>query len=129
MKVKILEDKVFTGDELIAIVPSTVDLSAGFEFLKEGKWEKRDNDHDIRVDNRPGAYRGRQLHIRHRNGTQWAYRDHGQRSEPSKYPSPATNKVRDIVRDVFELDSDVKIEWKIKSNDGREILLESLDLL
>lgn len=129
MKFKISEDAVFQGDEIIAIVPSTVDLSERFEFLKEGKWEKHDNDLMIRLDNRPGNYGGKQLHLLHRDGTQWAYRDNGQRSEPSKYRSPATNKVRDIVRDVFKLDSDVKIEWKIKSKDGKEILLESLDLL
>jgi hypothetical protein len=129
MKFKITEDGEFQGDEIIAIVPSTIDLSERFEFLIEGKWEKLDNDHDVRLDNRPEAYGGRQLHIRNRNGMQWAYRDQGQRSERSKYRSAATSKVQDIVRDVFKLDSDVKIEWKIKSNDGKEVLLESLDLL
>ena len=95
-------------------------------LIESGIWKKYDNKHDIRFDNRPQSQGGPQLHLRNRQGTEWAYRDNGSRSERNKYSTPSTRDVRDIVRNYFSLDPDVKIESKFIgfSNDKKQLLLE-----
>ena len=95
-------------------------------LIESGIWKKYDNKHDIRFDNRPQSQGGPQLHLRNRQGTEWAYRDNGSRSEKNKYTTPSTTTVKDIVRDYFKIDHNIKIESKFVgfSNDKKQLLLE-----
>ena len=95
-------------------------------LIESGIWKKYDNKHDIRFDNRPQSQGGPQLHLRNRQGTEWAYRDNGSRSERNKYTTPSTRDVRHIVRNYFNLDPGVKIESEFIgfSDDKKQLLLE-----
>ena len=95
-------------------------------LVESGIWKKYDNKHDIRFDHRPQSQGGPQLHLRNRQGTEWAYRDNGSRSEKNKYTTPSTRKVSDIVRNYFNLDPSVQIESKFVdfSKDKKQLLLE-----
>jgi hypothetical protein len=93
-------------------------------FLEEaGKEKIWGNGYTYRLDKRPDAYGGHQIHIFNKNQA-WAYRFNGTKSEPGKYTIPATNAVKDIVRDVFKLGSDTKIESYVISASSSEILME-----
>src|SRR5215213_7007428 len=89
-----------TSDELIIRIPEGTKLS---ERLVESQWKKYNNQYDTRLDRRPPNQGGGQLHIRNRDGREWAYRYTGARSEPNKYTLNATGTVQDIVRSIFDL--------------------------
>jgi hypothetical protein len=95
-------------------------------LIESGIWKKYDNKHDIRFDNRPQSQGGPQLHLKNRQGNEWAYRDNGSRSERNKYTTPSTRNVRDIVRNYFKLDPNIQIESQFVgfSNDKKQLLLE-----
>jgi len=117
-------------NELSINLPASYDLNTEYEYLKEGKWAKYDNKHDIRLDKRPINKGGDQLHIKNRNGEEWTFRrttiSAAARSEPHKYTLRATNDVKDIVRKVFELRPKTIIECVITTEIGESNLVDLL---
>ena len=102
--------------------PSQLLLEGGtVELLKEGSWRRWDNKHDVRLDRRPEKMGGDQLHIRNRNGSQWAYRHTGDRSEAGKYTLPANRDVCDIVRHYFGVDLKEGVQILVESFTGDTI--------
>jgi hypothetical protein len=94
-------------------------------ILHEGQWKRYDNRHEIRLDKRSDNMGGDQLHVRRTDGEEWAYRHNGLKSEPSKYTSPATNTVRDIVAKQFGIKDQSIIESiEIVSADAQLIMFE-----
>lgn len=96
------------------------------KILIEAQWKKYDNSYGIRLDMRPDHMGGPQLHIKNRSGTEWAYRGNGTRSEKSRFTTPSTRAVRDIVRTKFSLEPDVQIESQVIgfSKDETQLLIE-----
>ncbi|HOZ46582.1 MAG TPA: hypothetical protein PLO37_06505 [Candidatus Hydrogenedentes bacterium] len=92
--------------------------------LFEGRFQRHDNKHMIRLDRRADNMGGDQLHIRRCDGQQWAYRFNGSRSEPNKYTVPATNAVKDIVSSVFNVDRSLIEEVRVVDADDERILVE-----
>jgi hypothetical protein len=95
--------------------------------IESGVWKTFDNKYDMRFDNRPDNQGGSQLHIKNKNtGIEWAYRSNGLRSERSRFTAPSTKDVREIVKDYFDLNKDVKIESHFVgfSSDGKQLLVE-----
>lgn len=88
----------------IAAPPALLNESASAGRLEEGSWRPWDSKFDVRLDRRPDHMGGDQIHIRSRNGSEWAYRHTGGRSEAGKYTLPANKDVRDIVRHYFNVD-------------------------
>ncbi|VBL80392.1 Uncharacterised protein [Burkholderia pseudomallei] len=79
--------------------------------------------YSYRLDRRPEHHGGDQLHVYGPKGNTWAYRYNGSRSEPTKYNSPATSLVRDMVRDIFKLGPNVVIESYVLSATARELVV------
>jgi hypothetical protein len=92
--------------------------------LDEGKIQRYSGGFSSRLDHRPDEQGGDQLHIFGPHGQKWAYRYNGSRSEPSKYTSPTTNKIRDIVSRTFRIDPSSIEEMVIVNASTRRILLE-----
>ena len=94
------------------------------ESLNEGKNKDWGNGYSYRLDKRPDHMGGDQLHIYGRKGQAWAYRENGQKSEPTKYTLSATNVVKDIVSDIFALDRNLIEGITIISVGTNELLVE-----
>ncbi len=95
-------------------------------FISESGVEKNwGNGYSYRLDRRPTHQGGDQIHIYRRNDA-WAYRHDGSKSEPTKYTTPATREVQDIVRNIFKLGSDAIIESHVISASSEEIVFEVL---
>jgi hypothetical protein len=94
-------------------------------YIEEAQEKSWGSGYFYRLDRRPAHQGGDQLHIYRRNDA-WAYRYTGTKSEPRKYTTPATNTVREIVRDVFKLDRSVKIESHVLSASDQEMVMELL---
>lgn len=92
-------------------------------LLEESHVKNWGDGYTYRVDRRPAHHGGDQLHINKKNQS-WAYRHTGQKSEPNKYTLPATNTVKDIVRDVFNLSADTVIESHVVSASSERIIVE-----
>jgi hypothetical protein len=93
-------------------------------YLEEAGIEKNwGQGYTYRLDKRGDHHGGNQLHIFKKNDA-WAYRFDGTKSEPNKYSMPATNTVKSIVRDVFNLNDDVMIESRVLSAAAEKIVLE-----
>ncbi len=93
-------------------------------FLAEGGITKNwGSGYSYRLDRRPEHHGGDQLHVYGPKGNTWAYRYNGSRSEPTKYNSPATSLVRDMVRDIFKLGPNVVIESYVLSATARELVV------
>jgi hypothetical protein len=107
--------------ELTIRVPRAIKLT---EQIVESRWQKHDNQYRVRLDKRPANQGGDQIHIQKRDGSEWAYRHTGERSEPRKYTLQATQTVRDIVRSVFNLPSDQMIEVIVIQADQQQCLVE-----
>jgi hypothetical protein len=99
---------------------SLVEASFVSEAGIEKQWGKG---YTYRVDKRADAYGGHQIHIGHKSN-QWAYKYDGTKSERNKYTAPATNTVKDIVRDIFNLGPEVNIEARVESAASKLILIE-----
>jgi len=93
-------------------------------FIEEGKTKEWGNGYSYRLDRRPDHMGGDQLHVFGRKGQAWAYRHTGDRSEPNKYKSSATNTVIDIVSDVFNIDKSDIEEALVVSASQEELLIE-----
>lgn len=101
--------------------------TAAQRFIEQARNLKNwDSAYKYGLDRRPPHHGGDQLHIQNRNGERFAYRYDGTRSERTKYSSPATNEVKNIVRTVFNLGPDAKIEATVMSASNQEILIEVL---
>lgn len=90
--------------------------------LVEGKHQQFGN-YRTRLDNRPVNQGGPQLHITGPNGA-WAFRATGARSEPHKYTDRTTNKVKDIVTQVFNIPRSQVEHCEILSANPNEMLVE-----
>ena len=93
-------------------------------YIEEGKSFDYDKRHNCRLDRRPDSIGGSQLHIERNDGTKWAYRDNGMRSERNKYTTPATNIVKDIVAKTFKIDRSQVEEAYVVKADKDQILIE-----
>lgn len=96
------------------------------ELMESSIWKKYDNKHDIRFDNRPQNQGGPQLHVKNRQGIEWAFLQNGGKSERNKYTTPSTRDVRNLVRDYFKLGPDIIIESNFIGilEDQKQLLLE-----
>ena len=92
--------------------------------LEEGKTKNWGKGYTYRIDRRGNHHGGDQIHINDRNGRGWAYRDNGEKSEPNKYTTPATNIVKDIVADVFNFDRNKIKETLVISATEEKIIVE-----
>jgi len=93
------------------------------QVIEEGKTKQWKKGYSYRLDRRPDNQGGDQLHVFGRKGDAWAYRHNGMKSEPSKYTSSATNIVKDIVSDIFDIDKS-NIEKAILSASAEELIIE-----
>jgi hypothetical protein len=108
-----------TASILSLIAPSHLLLEGrGAERLEEGTWRPWNNNFDVRLDRRPDHMGGDQIHIRNRNGSAWAYRHTGGRSEVRKYTLPANKEVRDIVQHYFNVNLKESAQILIESMEG-----------
>lgn len=98
-------------------------LLENMQAIEEGKTKEWKKGYSYRLDRRPENQGGDQLHIFGKKGEAWAYRHNGMKSEPNKYTSTATNIVKDIVSDVFNIDK-TKIEEAILSASAEELIIE-----
>ena len=88
-------------------------------LVESGQWNKYNNDYSTRIDRRPENQGGIQLHIRNNHSSsQWAYRGNGKKSEPTRFNTPSTRMVQQIVRDRFKIDQSVQIEAHFLNSDS-----------
>lgn len=113
-----------TSKSLVIIIRDNSSLILeSLQVIEEGKTKEWKKGYSYRLDRRPNNQGGDQLHVFGRKGDAWAYRHNGMKSEPSKYTSTATNIVKDIVSDVFNIDKS-KIEETILSASAEELIIE-----
>jgi hypothetical protein len=93
-------------------------------FISEAGTQKNwGNGYTYRLDRRPPHHGGDQIHIYHKNGA-WAYRQNGTKSELNKYTTPATNEVKNIVRDIFSLAPNAVVESYVVSASPEKIVFK-----
>jgi hypothetical protein len=92
-------------------------------LLTEGQWKDHKKGYQYRYDKRPKNQGGDQIHIKRRNES-WAYRHNGTKSEPGKYKLQATNAVKELVADIFGLQSDQIEEAIVRKATNDHVLLE-----
>jgi len=98
-------------------------LMEAASVLVEGEVKDWGDGYSYRLDRRPAHHGGDQVHIYNKNKA-WAYRQTGQKSEPNKYTLQATNTVKNIVSDVFNLSKDTVIESHVVSVSSEQVIIE-----